>query len=107
MIGTWYKGGTCAGYTTAAAPAGSPAGSYILRSSRGPCVFATSTGQLSCAATNTEATAAVFSFTNDGIMSTGGETVFGSAAVPAGSVQQPVYLGSARAVDYGLTFVPV
>jgi len=44
--GTWYVGGTCAGFTAAASGAG-----FTLTSSKGPCTV-TSTNTISCASGN-------------------------------------------------------
>lgn len=103
-VGTWYKGGTCAGYTAYTPAIAAPEGSYQLKTSKGFCGVSSS-NQLSCSGTYTNATAPAFTFTASGQMAVSGTQTWGAASVPSGSVQVPVFLGDSQSVDFSLVFV--
>ncbi|PMD61182.1 ribonuclease M, partial [Hyaloscypha bicolor E] len=81
--GTWYTTGTCATYTAATSGSG-----FTLTSSKGPCDIIA--GAFSCAAGNT---AGIFS-SIDGSLAYGASNTFYAAAIPAGSVQQKVFIAT-------------
>lgn len=97
--GTWYKGGTCAGFTLGEITGGA----VTLTSSKGLCAVDATTGVLGCSASVTQG--AEFVMADDGTLNLGGSTAFSAGTYPAGSAQVPISKGSAGAIPLTLKYV--